>query len=164
MLPPRAGISFHSAYSRMQTADAVDRFYSGAAVLEVFCKGHSTAEKRAQICGADSSLCAAVDCGRCCIEVYNTLRFGSPVDFGANYNLTTNDMTRRGFVLDRIGLGIFSYLFQTPNMISQFPFFAGTAMETSYMGTTVSDTMYGGLFTSNIILLAGCFFYDSEAP
>ncbi|RHP34943.1 hypothetical protein [Lachnotalea sp. AF33-28] len=93
------------------------------------------------------------------LMVYNTLRFGSPVDFGANYNLTTNDMTRRGFVLDRIGLGIFSYLFQTPNMISQFPFFAGTAMETSYMGTTVSDTMYGGLFTSNIILLAGCFFY-----
>ena len=27
------------------------------------------------------------------VMVYNFARFGSPLDFGANYNLTTNDMT-----------------------------------------------------------------------
>ena len=35
---------------------------------------------------------------------YNWARFGSPFDFGANYNLTTNDMTHRGFHLDRLPL------------------------------------------------------------
>lgn len=30
---------------------------------------------------------------------YNAARFGSPFDFGANYNLTSNDMTRRGFAV-----------------------------------------------------------------
>ena len=32
---------------------------------------------------------------------YNAARFGSPFDFGANYNLTSNDMTRRGFSVGR---------------------------------------------------------------
>ena len=27
------------------------------------------------------------------LMLYNAARFGSPLDFGANYNLTTNDMT-----------------------------------------------------------------------
>ncbi len=36
---------------------------------------------------------------------YNYARFGSPFDFGANYNLTTNDMTARGMELGRTGLG-----------------------------------------------------------
>ncbi len=31
------------------------------------------------------------------LMIYNYLRFSSPFDFGANYNLTTNDMTKRGF-------------------------------------------------------------------
>ena len=38
---------------------------------------------------------------------YNYIRFGSFLDFGANYNLTTNDMTKRGFKIDRTFLGLF---------------------------------------------------------
>ena len=40
------------------------------------------------------------------IAYYNYARFGSILDFGANYNLTTNDMTKRGFEFDRIFLGL----------------------------------------------------------
>ena len=43
---------------------------------------------------------------------YNYKRFQSPLDFGANYNLTSNDMTHRGVVFDRIPMGVFVYLFQ----------------------------------------------------
>ena len=43
---------------------------------------------------------------------YNYIRFDSPFDFGANYNLTTNDMTLRGFNIDRIFLGIYYMLFK----------------------------------------------------
>ncbi len=33
---------------------------------------------------------------------YNKARFGSLFDFGANYNLTVNDMTKRGMAVGRI--------------------------------------------------------------
>ena len=36
------------------------------------------------------------------LMAYNAARFGSPFDFGANYNLTSNDMTHRGFRIGRL--------------------------------------------------------------
>ena len=45
---------------------------------------------------------------------YNAARFGSPFDFGANYNLTSNDMTKRGFNPGRIGPALFYYLLALP--------------------------------------------------
>lgn len=90
---------------------------------------------------------------------YNYVRFGSVFDFGANYNLTTNDMTRRGFVWDRIGLGLFSFLFQLPATVSQFPFISSSTFLTNYMGVTIHDTPYGGLIACNIVLVAGFFLF-----
>ncbi len=43
------------------------------------------------------------------LMLYNWKRFDSPFDFGANYNLTTNDMTKRGFELGRIPAALFRY-------------------------------------------------------
>ena len=43
---------------------------------------------------------------------YNALRFGSPFDFGAAYNLTGSDMTSRGIVAARSLPAVFQYLFQ----------------------------------------------------
>ncbi|MFQ9509672.1 MAG: hypothetical protein ACLRZ7_01760 [Lachnospiraceae bacterium] len=86
------------------------------------------------------------------LMAYNFARFGSVVDFGANYNLTTNDMTKRGFVPGRIGLAIFTYLFQPPNMVARFPFIVGTNFENSYLGVTIRETTFGGIFTTNLIL------------
>ena len=48
---------------------------------------------------------------------YNYIRFSSPFDFGANYNLTTNDMTLRGFNIDRVFLGIYYMLFKNIKII-----------------------------------------------
>lgn len=75
---------------------------------------------------------------------YNYLRFGSPFDFGANYNLTTNDMIHRGFHIDRIPFGLFAYLFQPPVFVSQFPFLHQTYMDPAYQGITIYEAMYGG--------------------
>ncbi len=77
---------------------------------------------------------------------YNYARFGSVFDFGANYNLTTNDVTSRGFNLYRIPLGIFAYFFQPPVLTAVFPFITNTDLSTCYMGITVSENMYGGIF------------------
>ncbi len=47
------------------------------------------------------------------------VRFAS--DFGANYNLTGNDMTQRGFNAVRIGPAVFTSLFELPSWQGVFP-------------------------------------------
>ena len=93
------------------------------------------------------------------IMYYNYIRFGSIVDFGANYNLTTNDMTKRGFVFGRTGFGLFTYLLQPPNIVAQFPFITKSVLTTEYMGRTISEDMYGGLFANNVLLFSGPLFF-----
>ncbi len=82
------------------------------------------------------------------IMYYNYIRFGSPIDFGSSYNLTTNDVTRRGFSLGRTGLGFFTYLFQAPSFTATFPFIQAVNIETNYMGKTIQENCFGGLITS----------------
>ena len=87
------------------------------------------------------------------IMYYNYARFGSIFDFGANYNITSNDMTKRGFVLGRVGLGLYSLLFQLPSYRGTFPFLTDTAFATNYMGTTIHEQLFGGVFVTNVLLL-----------
>ncbi len=84
---------------------------------------------------------------------YNYSRFDSPFDFGANYNLTTNDMTSRGFVWDRMLPAAYSYLFQLPKMTSSFPFIRFADFDSSYMGVTIRESTYGGIFAYSPLLL-----------
>ena len=77
---------------------------------------------------------------------YNALRFGSPFDFGANYNLTTNDMPHRGWRWARLPDGLYAYLFQTPNFQLRFPYFFPSDSTHIYMGKTISEPVYGGVF------------------
>ena len=86
------------------------------------------------------------------IMYYNFIRFGSPFDFGSGYNLTTNDVTRRGFEIGRTGLGIFTYLFQTPNFTATFPFIDDASIHTNYAGKTISEYCFGGLITCTPVL------------
>lgn len=77
---------------------------------------------------------------------YNFARFGSPFDFGANYNLTTNDMTGRGYRVERVGLSIYTYFFQLPNITAVFPFLEASTIHTNYLGRTITEPMFGGIF------------------
>lgn len=86
------------------------------------------------------------------IMIYNAARFSSPFDFGASYNLTTSDMTQRGFALDRWGLGIFEYLFRPPAISATFPFLTSSMPETSYIGFTSREGMFGGIFATYPLL------------
>lgn len=84
---------------------------------------------------------------------YNYARFGSPLDFGANYNLTTNDMTKRGIVFGRTGLGIFTYFLQPMHIDAQFPFIHDFDPSTVYQGITITEKQMGGAFMLFPILL-----------
>lgn len=76
---------------------------------------------------------------------YNFARFGSIFNFGANYNLTTNDMTSRGITLSRIPQGIFCYILQPLSVEGVFPFLAPTNFATQFMGITIKEVTYGGI-------------------
>ncbi|MBQ1410668.1 MAG: hypothetical protein IIY94_05270 [Oscillospiraceae bacterium] len=88
---------------------------------------------------------------------YNYIRFGSPFDFGANYNLTTNDMRLRGFKLTRLPDGLFAYLFALPNLKLQFPYLYRVDTTPIYLGTTILEPMFGGsLVIFPFLWLLGC--------
>lgn len=77
---------------------------------------------------------------------YNAARFGSPFDFGANYNLTTNDMTLRGYRVERIFPALWSYLIQLPKLSTGYPFIEAADISTVFRGVNVYEATYGGLF------------------
>ena len=77
---------------------------------------------------------------------YNAARFGSPFDFGANYNLTSNDMTRRGFSIGRNAPAVLTFLFGIPGVQAVFPYITATRMQTNYLGLTITELYYGGAF------------------
>lgn len=77
---------------------------------------------------------------------YNAARFGSPFDFGANYNLTSNDMTSRGFSVGRMAPAVVTFLLGIPGVGTVFPYLSATRMATNYMGLTITELFYGGAF------------------
>lgn len=85
---------------------------------------------------------------------YNYIRFESVFDFGANYNLTTNDMTRRGLNLQRLPDGIFMYLFQPISVKLIFPFAEVTSFVSTYMGETIRDWTFGGALWTHMVILS----------
>ena len=85
------------------------------------------------------------------LMIYNYVRFGSVFDFGANYNLTTNDMTKRGFVLDRILPGLYYLLFAIPDIKPVFPFLNSQILQTTYIGVTIHEPLFGGFLVCNLI-------------
>lgn len=84
--------------------------------------------------------------------LYNYLRFGSFTDFGANYNLTVHDMTKRGLSFGRIWPAFFSFFIQPPNISGVFPFLQECTFNTTYVGQTVREATFGGIFACLPIL------------
>ena len=89
----------------------------------------------------------------CSMMWYNYARFHSPFDFGANYNLTSNDMTHRGIVFDRFFLGIFCYLLQPLNIVPKYPFMHIVDTSNDYLGFTNLEPLFGGFFVINSLAL-----------
>lgn len=90
---------------------------------------------------------------------YNFVRFDSIFEFGVNYNLTVNDVSRRVFEFDRYSDGIYKYFLEFPRIINKFPFLSSTNLETNYIGMTVYEPTFGGLFVSNAILFSGLLIF-----
>lgn len=90
---------------------------------------------------------------------YNMMRFGSIFDFGANYNLTTNDMTARGISFERFLSAIYYYFLAFPRITNVFPFIETLPLSTSYIGITIYEKTFGGILMLCPILIVGLLFY-----
>lgn len=83
---------------------------------------------------------------------YNYARFGSLLDFGANYNLTVHDMPKRGLALGRIAPALFAFFLQPPAVEGVFPYLMPATFATTFMGETVREVTFGGIFACLPIL------------
>ena len=88
--------------------------------------------------------------------LFNKARFGSPFDFGADYNLTVTDLTRKTFSIAKNIPAIFQELVQPLQIQPQFPFIKGIEVATDYQGYMFIDKMIGGFFALNSLALF-CF-------
>lgn len=94
------------------------------------------------------------------IMLYNHARFGSFFNFGSNYNLTTNDMTQRGWDVGRLAPALFAFFFQTPTTTGVFPYIQPVTFDTTYMGQTIKEVTFGGIFACLPVLWVLAFAYD----
>ena len=86
----------------------------------------------------------------------NKSRFGSPFDFGADYNLTVSDLTKKTFSIAKNVPALFQELLQPLHIQPQFPFISEIEVATGYQGYMFTDKMIGGFFVLNLLALF-CF-------
>lgn len=86
----------------------------------------------------------------------NSSRLGSPFDFGADYNLSVTDLTRKTYSSAKNIPFLFQELFQPPHIEAKFPFITGIEVTTDYQGYMFIDKMIGGFFALNLLALF-CF-------
>ena len=87
---------------------------------------------------------------------FNKARFGSPFDFGADYNLSVTDLTKKTWSIAKNIPALFQELFQPLQIQPQFPFITGIEVATDYQGYMFKDLMIGGFFALNLLALF-CF-------
>lgn len=85
---------------------------------------------------------------------YNYARFGSILDFGATYSLTSNDMNHRGFNLDRLMKGLFAFFVQPAVLSMDFPYLKSSIVTSDYMGKNLTEFVFGGCIFTNIFFLS----------
>ena len=123
-------------------------FLSAFLCIPIFCEQF----KNKEIFKPKSLLSIIIPVGIIAIFLmyYNYARFGSIFDFGASYNLTSNDMTKRGFVFGRIFTGLYAFLFELPRINNVFPYIQAYDITTSYIGNTIYEPMVGGFLAINL--------------
>lgn len=93
------------------------------------------------------------------IMYYNKIRFSSVFDFGATYNITSNDMNHRGWILERLPLGYFIYIFQPLCVTAKFPFLQLCSYSNDYLGYSTYEPIFGGILSYNLLMYANFLFF-----
>lgn len=106
----------------------------------------------------------------CICMWWNTVRFGSPLDFGYTYNLTGFDMTTHGTSKKRLILGLIMYFLAPLNLKSTFPYMVSWGAEPraftdiieSIPTMTIIEPYYGGLLAFCPFVAMGLRLFGSD--
>lgn len=88
------------------------------------------------------------------VGCYNVIRFGSPFDFGASYNLTGFDMTTYQQSWALTPRLLYTYLFAPPHLTSIFPFLNPVIMYVPADCTAAVENLVCGFFFLSPLMLA----------
>ena len=92
------------------------------------------------------------------LMIYNYIRFKNPLEFGAHYQLTVNDMRNLKYRFMTIPVGLYTAFLKIPHFISKFPFIKTDGETINFFGYFYTEDNIGGLFilvpTTMAILLA----------
>lgn len=91
------------------------------------------------------------------LMLYNYIRFGSVVEFGAKYNLTSTNIHEIPFSMERIPYGIIYYLLAVPRLSTDFPFLE-PVVHLPFPGIMNNRNGYGGLLLWNLPVWSLFFF------
>ncbi len=91
------------------------------------------------------------------VMFYNYDRFGSVIDFGANYNLTNNNMPYRGFHLDRLLNAVAGFLFMPCTVTNRFPYLELSSFMSAYQGPVGDEILLGGTVYNHFYLIVTLF-------
>lgn len=89
-----------------------------------------------------------------CVMTYNYLRFDNVLEFGARYQLTSNDMGKLGYKASTIPIGIWHYLFNPFQITCNFPFIHSVDSTPLYIGFYGNGCKGIGIFSLNILMYA----------
>ena len=96
------------------------------------------------------------------LMIYNYIRFGSPFDFGAAYNLTFAYSYRLKFHIEAVGAGILYYLFRLPRFQLCAPYLEMTQLDWSNPGLLANHISTGGIYMLYPILFLSCYLWKKQ--
>lgn len=76
---------------------------------------------------------------------YNAMRFGSPIEFGARYQLTGQDIAVQQLEPARIPIGLWYFLAALPTPSPEFPFLLISSPASAYTGEFAKQVQVGGV-------------------
>ena len=85
------------------------------------------------------------------LMAYNYIRFGNIFEFGANYQISVTDFRYFGFNINRVIIGIITFLCSPIKFCLDFPFVFSENFMPEYMGFYYSQPIGGGYLTTSII-------------
>lgn len=77
---------------------------------------------------------------------YNYARFGSPLDFGASYQMTVHDIRSNGISFSLLGESLVHYFLQSPAYSGLFPYYGPSRLDLASYGVYFYSTWNIGAF------------------
>ena len=84
---------------------------------------------------------------------YNLIRFGSPFEFGAKYQVTVHDIRSAGLSLSLLGVSVIHYFFQPPAYSGLFPYLTPDKLDLASYGVYFYSARNIGVFHMPVAIL-----------